>query len=308
MQTHAKMATKEENISRKEAIRRAVRSLDHDLRQVLQSDIKAFNSRLYSKFMITEDVRAKADIDETLSAIRARLDNDAVTETTFDDFVEAIGERASRKHLKDKLLELVDQQMKGEPVYLMTPSLQASSSGNDRPLCSNSVPIPTATHGAFSENHDTSSSPARHKQAAEMEDRRFSGDSALGRVTDDDFDGDEDELPPGHVQASDHATDNNPMVPVTSPSGIVSYPQMKDLEEMVKCLVDQKLKESQREEKMASASSSQQMRDLESKIDSIEEKQKQCNEELRMTLKEEQKRRMDDLRTLEEERNETVSK
>ena len=73
------------------------------LRAGLQLEIKPLNSILYSKGLISGEVRMKDDIDITLSAISLRLENADVTKSTFFGFAEAVSQIDSKMHLKTML-------------------------------------------------------------------------------------------------------------------------------------------------------------------------------------------------------------
>ena len=73
------------------------------LRAELQLETKLFNSILYSKRLISGEVRMKNDIDITLSAINLRLENVTIAKSTFWGFVEAVSQIHSKMHLKTML-------------------------------------------------------------------------------------------------------------------------------------------------------------------------------------------------------------
>ena len=71
------------------------------LRGGLKLEIKALNSKLYSKGLISSDVRMENDIDTTLSSIDLQLKN--ATKPTFAGFVQAVSDISSKTHLKTML-------------------------------------------------------------------------------------------------------------------------------------------------------------------------------------------------------------
>ena len=71
------------------------------LRGELQHEIKALNSKLYSRGLISSEVRMEFNIDTTLSAISSRLEN--LTCQTFTGFIAAVSEIPSKMHLKTML-------------------------------------------------------------------------------------------------------------------------------------------------------------------------------------------------------------
>ena len=73
------------------------------LRAGLQLEVKSLNSILYSKGLISGEVRMKSDIDTTLSAISIRLENTDVTKSTFFGFTKAVSQIDSKMHLKTML-------------------------------------------------------------------------------------------------------------------------------------------------------------------------------------------------------------
>ena len=101
-------STKVENGGKEGASEFCYRGCDENnhfsqLRQELQFEIKCLNSLLYSKGLISDEVRIAHDIDKTMSSVSRRLNNNAVTKTTFGDFYKALSEIPSKGHLKSML-------------------------------------------------------------------------------------------------------------------------------------------------------------------------------------------------------------
>ena len=84
-------------------LKNAFRKSFDKLRAGLQLEIKPLNSNLYSKGLISGEVRMKDDIYTTLSAISIRLENTDVTKSTFFGFTEAVSQIDSKMHLKTML-------------------------------------------------------------------------------------------------------------------------------------------------------------------------------------------------------------
>lgn len=61
------------------------------------------NSLLYSSSLISDEVRIEHDIDNTMSVISTRLQNEAVTKATFEALRNAMSENSSTRHLKSML-------------------------------------------------------------------------------------------------------------------------------------------------------------------------------------------------------------
>ena len=112
------------------------------LRTELKPDIKGFNSKLRSKGLITHEVWSKHDIDETLSAISGRLQNEDVTVRTFTEFSDAVSEISS--HLKSMLSKALSKELKEEPVF-STPSYATPLSLNILKVPIRLLAVPLAT-------------------------------------------------------------------------------------------------------------------------------------------------------------------
>ena len=115
----ASMEATKECDPRIEAMKTVFQKKFDKLRTELKPDIKGFNSKLRSKGLITHEVWSKHDIDETLSAISGRLQNEDVTVRTFTEFSDAVSEISS--HLKSMLSKALSKELKEEPVF-STPS------------------------------------------------------------------------------------------------------------------------------------------------------------------------------------------
>ena len=174
------------------------------LRTELKPDIKGFNSKLRSKGLITHEVWSKHDIDETLSAISGRLQNEDVTVRTFTEFSDAVSEISS--HLKSMLSKALSKELKEEPVFstpsYATPAISEHSQSADSFAGSpiGNFPGPTVPP-ANSFQPGTSWA----KESDVMIDRR---DSALSTSTA--TDGEIFLVSGGHAQATDQ-DENRPM-------------------------------------------------------------------------------------------------
>ena len=98
-------------ITSPEAVKKAFQNHFDRLREELQRDIKALNSKLCSKGIISEGVRMDHDIDVTLSDISKRLDNEAVSLSTFTGFCNALSEIRSKSHLAAMLERACNQKL-----------------------------------------------------------------------------------------------------------------------------------------------------------------------------------------------------
>ena len=193
------MATKLEcDPVRIEAIKEVFRKNFDKIRTRLQSDadIKALNSKLFSRGLITDGVRSKVDIDVTLRAIHALLQDADVTEHTFTQFCDAVYEIST--HLKTMLskalrMELKEEQVVSQNYSYATPAISEHSQTTDS-FASGNLPGPTVPL--------SDSGTMWTKEPADMTARR---DSALhtNSVTDG------EELPSDVTGAAHQVTDRD---------------------------------------------------------------------------------------------------
>ena len=107
-----------------------LRSHTDRLRRELHPEINSLNSKLLSRGLISEEIMAKMNIDETLSAIRRRLENE--TESTFSEFTYAVAEIASKAHLTSMLMASLNKELREcgeEAVFIGSPSISIRQGG-----------------------------------------------------------------------------------------------------------------------------------------------------------------------------------
>ena len=123
--------------TRIEAMKTVFQKKFDKLRTELKPDIRALNSKLRSKVLITNEVWSKFDIDETLSAVSGRLQNEDMTVSTFNGFCDAVSEVFP--YLKTMLLEAVDQEIESA-----TPCTGQPQTDTDHDELRNSISHATA--------------------------------------------------------------------------------------------------------------------------------------------------------------------
>ena len=135
----------------------------------------------------------KMDISMTLSAIRRRLENGTLTESTFSEFISAVAEIASKAHLKNMLLISLSRELRelGEEAVFIgssigSPLVSRGSSALVSGTATHSIPpaippvISLSTAGTWQEgaNRDSAWNSSLSTDGGEMP-------TAMGQPTDD---------------------------------------------------------------------------------------------------------------------------
>lgn len=187
--------------ARRKAMIATLRSHTDRLHQELHPEINSLNNKLLSRGLISEEIMDKMDINMTLSAIRRRLENVTLTESTFGEFTSAVAEIASKVHLKNMLLTSLNQELREcgeEAVFIGSPWVSIHQGGSTlvSGTATHSIPagqaIPPAislsTAGTWSEG---SNKTARRDSAWNSSLSIDGGEmrAAMGQPTDEDFPG-----------------------------------------------------------------------------------------------------------------------
>ena len=178
--------------ARRKGMIATLRSHTDCLHQELHPEVNSLNNKLFSRGLISEEIMDKMDISMTLSAIRRRLENGTLTESTFNEFISAVAEIASKAHLKNMLLTSLNRELRElgeEAVFIGSPlvsRLQRDSSALVSGTATHSIPpaippvISLSTAGTWQEgaNRDSAWNSSLSTDGGEMP-------TAMGQPTDD---------------------------------------------------------------------------------------------------------------------------
>ena len=206
------------------------------LRSGLQKEVEAFNSKLYTKGVISEETRDRLDIFTTLSAVTRRLESE---ESTFGKVKDALLEISSKKYLARKLQTTLDKKMREageEPAYLTQPQTAVIPSGSLVlvPSVSSSESSARPTIGNASASATVAPSPPLSEQGTwRKPSGTATGDSAITSSLTTDTDN-EEERKIWHPTDEDWV--DNPVTfeaSGTIPDGAFSYKQIEMRNEML---------------------------------------------------------------------------